>query len=107
VKLLALAIVWTIPFFAQAQSGVRRADAIQYTLAPNDHILIHTAQTKKIEGRIFQIQADGFVTIPTIGHVRAAGLTISSLEQLVARRLKGNTSSAPKVAIAVVASSRS
>jgi protein involved in polysaccharide export with SLBB domain len=98
--LLALAAVWMVPLFVQAQSGVMAC-----VPSPGDRILIRTPQIEKIDGRTFQIQADGFVTLPSIGRVQAAGLEISSLEKLLVHRLKHNKSGEPKVTISVVANS--
>jgi protein involved in polysaccharide export with SLBB domain len=99
-KSLALIAVWTVPLFAQAQSG-----GMPYTLAPGDRIQIRAPQAEKINGRTFQIQADGFVTLPSVGRVQAAGLETSALEKVLVRRLKHNTSGEPKVVISVVANS--
>ena len=91
-RLLALSILSIIPCFAQ----------VDYTLAPKDNILIRVPQAKKIDGRLFQVQADGFVTLPAVGRIRAGGVTVRSLEKQLAGRLKQSASGEPKVAISVV-----
>jgi protein involved in polysaccharide export with SLBB domain len=72
-----------------------------------DRILIRTPHVEKINGRTFQIQPDGFVTLPSVGRVRAAGLEVSSLEKTLAGRLrlKPKTSGDPDVVILVTTSS--
>ena len=104
-KLFVLGVLWGIPFFALGQGftpdslGPPRS---QYTLAPKDHILIRTPQAKKLDGRIFQIQADGFVTLPSIGRIQAAGVMLDSFQDYIAGRLRKRWSRDPKVHILVV-----
>jgi len=104
-KLLPLGALWIVPILSQGQA-IRPDSAElphpQYMLAPEDHILIRTSQAKKLDGRIFQIQPDGFVTLPTLGRVRAAGLTNKSLEQYLAGRLKKTLSGNANVIVNVV-----
>src|SRR5580704_8793105 len=88
-KFLLVSIVWIVPFFAQ-----NRPD---YLLAPNDHILIRAPGVGAINGRIFQIQRDGFVTLPSLGRARAAGLTIPSLEKQLAGQLTQSTTGERKL----------
>ena len=104
-KLFALGVLWVMPFLALGQGFT--SDSVepprsQYTLAPKDHILIRTPQAKKLDGRIFQIQADGFVTLPSIGRIQAAGLMLDSFQDYLAGRLRKRWSREPKVQIVVV-----
>ena len=104
-KLLALGALWSIPFLAHGQAVTPdwvEAPPPQYMLAPKDHILIRTPQAKKLDGRIFQIQADGFVTLPSIGRVQAAGAMLDSFQDYIAGRLRKRWSRDPKVHILVV-----
>jgi protein involved in polysaccharide export with SLBB domain len=91
-SILALSILWIAPCFAQ----------LDYVLAPKDNILIRVPQVEKINARMFQIQADGFVILPSVGRVRAAGVTVTSLERHLTGRLKQSASGQPKVIISVV-----
>ncbi len=99
-KLLPLGALWIVPILSQGQA-IRPDSAEpprpQYMLAPKDHILIRTSQAKKLDGRIFEIQADGFVS-----RVRAAGITNKSLEQYLAGRLKKTLSGNASVIVNVV-----
>ena len=104
-KLLALGVLWGIPFFALGQGfapGLVEPARLQYMLAPKDHILIRTPQAKKLDGRIFQIQADGFVTLPSIGRIQAAGVMLDSFQDYIAGRLRKRWTRDPKVQIVVV-----
>jgi protein involved in polysaccharide export with SLBB domain len=98
-KFLLVSIVWIVPFFAQ-----NRPD---YLLAPNDHILIRAPGVGAMNDRIFQIQRDGFVTLPSLGRTRAAGLTIRFLEKQLAGRLTQSTAGEGRLVITVVSCSPS
>ncbi len=109
VKLFTLLALWIIPFVAQGQHAAPEPipDKIPYVLAPMDRILIRAPHAAKIDGRTFQIQADGFVRLPSLGRIQAAGAETSALEKTLARRLKlkPDKSGEPRVIITVVASS--
>ena len=104
-KLFALGALWSIPFLAHGQAFTpdwAEAPHPEYKLAPKDHILIRTPQAKKLDGRIFQIEADGFVTLPSFGRVQAAGLMLGSFENYIAGRLRKSRTADPKVQVLVV-----
>jgi len=58
-----------------------------YTLGANDQILIRAPGMDEINERPFRIDTEGFLSLPTIGRIRAAGLTIRQLED-IANRLR-------------------
>ncbi len=85
-KVLALSILSVILCFGQI-------DQLDYLLSPGDTILIRAAHIEKIKyeiflGRTYRILANGFITIPSIGRVRAGGITIGSLERLLVEKMK-------------------
>jgi len=59
-----------------------------YILGPNDQILIRVPQSDEINERPFRIDTEGFITVPIVGRVRAAGLTVQALEADLTARLK-------------------
>ena len=91
-KLLALAALVVAPCLAQ----------LDYVLHPKENILIRAPQSKTLNGRTFQIQPDGFVTLPSLGRIRAGGVTVKTLEKQVANRLKQHSPDAPEITIFVV-----
>jgi protein involved in polysaccharide export with SLBB domain len=95
-KQLALAIL------ASAMLMHGQSDGLQYYLAPNDKITVRAPEVLKINGKTFEIQADGFVILPSIGRILAGGLTTDALEKQVAKRLKLGSSKEPKVSISVM-----
>jgi protein involved in polysaccharide export with SLBB domain len=60
---------------------------LDYMLKPVENILIRAPQNPKIDGHIFQIQADGFVTLPSVGRLHAGGVTLQAFQKSVASRL--------------------
>jgi polysaccharide export outer membrane protein len=72
-----------------------------YILGPNDQILIRAPQADEINERPFRVDADGFITLPIVGKVRAAGMTVQALEVDLVTRLKEFIRE-PQVIISVV-----
>jgi polysaccharide export outer membrane protein len=55
-----------------------------YTLGPGDQIMIHANEMEEVGQRPYLIDGDGNINVPTLGSVKASGLTIPQLEaQLV------------------------
>jgi polysaccharide biosynthesis/export protein len=72
-----------------------------YVLGSNDQILIREPEVEEINGRPFRIDSEGFITLPLIGRVRAAGLSVQALEADVISRLRQYVRE-PQVTITVV-----
>jgi len=58
-----------------------------YTLGANDQILIRVPGVDEINERPFRIDAEGFLSLPVVGRIRAAGLTVHGLETEITNRL--------------------
>lgn len=58
-----------------------------YILGPEDQIVIRVFHADEFPDRPIQIGSDGFITLPFLGEVRAAGLTVRQLEQNIAGQL--------------------
>lgn len=56
-----------------------------YVLHPGDQVLIRAAGIQDISERPFLIDGDGFLELPTLGRVKAGGLTVSQLEALLVK----------------------
>jgi polysaccharide export outer membrane protein len=54
-------------------------------LHPGDQVLIRAAGIQDISERPFLIDGDGFLELPTLGRVKAGGLTVSQLEALLVK----------------------
>ena len=59
-----------------------------YTLGPNDQILVRVPQAAEINERPFRVDSEGFINFPIIGRVSSGGLTVQALEVEVASRLR-------------------
>ena len=92
-RMLAIGAVWISPCFAQ----------VDYMLKPLDRILVHDPQNTRIDGRTFQIHPDGFLTLPSLGRVRAGGVNLSAFEKELGRKLMRSTSTNQVVSVSVVA----
>lgn len=60
-----------------------------YALGPNDQILIRAPGADDINERPFRIDSEGFINLPSLGRLRAAGLTTRQLEAEIVNRLRG------------------
>lgn len=74
-----------------------------YVIAPKAHILIRAPQSAQLNGRIFQVDSGGSITLPSIGRVRASGLTMEALEKELVQRLKASNLNEPQVTVSEVA----
>lgn len=68
---------------AQMMQSVRP----DYELGPNDQFMIGVPQAQEINQRPFRIDSDGFIDLPLVGRVHAAGLTVRGLETLLTTKL--------------------
>lgn len=59
-----------------------------YTLGTDDQIMIKAPQIAQMNERPFRVDADGFVTLPIVGRVRAGGLTVQAFEKELVARLR-------------------
>src|SRR5271163_2005798 len=101
---------WVAYFMLWAAVGLAQKQPIGspvHVLAPKDHILIRASQSDKLNGRIFEVERNGFITLPGVGRLRAAGLTVASLETQLAGRLRPDTSGQRIALISVVSCSPS
>lgn len=59
-----------------------------YTMGPEDQILIRSTQVPEINERPFRIDSDGFVDLPIVGKIRAGGMTLQSFEKELTAKLR-------------------
>jgi polysaccharide biosynthesis/export protein len=58
-----------------------------YVLGPEDRIEIRAFQADEISDKPFQIQGDGYISLPLVGRVKAAGLTVEQFEAALTKDL--------------------
>ena len=73
--------------FSQNQNQGLTSVRSDYTLGPNDQILIRSPQSEEINEKPFRIDTQGFLSLPVVGRVRAEGLTVQALESDLTKRL--------------------
>jgi len=59
-----------------------------YLLGPDDQIVIHATDVEEFPKTPIRVDAEGFVSLPTVGRVEAGGKTINQLESELRERLK-------------------
>jgi polysaccharide biosynthesis/export protein len=64
------------------------AQRAPYLLGPDDQITVQVPDAEEISDKPLRVDLDGYVKLPMVGRVRAAGLTPAQLEQEIAARLK-------------------
>src|SRR5438105_3305367 len=64
------------------------APAPAYVLGAGDVITIRALDAEEISDKPIRLAANGFITLPLVGRVRASGLTSEQLEAALAMRLK-------------------
>jgi polysaccharide export outer membrane protein len=77
------------------------APAPAYVLGPGDVITIRALDADEISDKPIRLGANGFITLPLVGRVRAGGLTTEQLEAALAMRLKPLIRN-PEVSVSVV-----
>jgi protein involved in polysaccharide export with SLBB domain len=75
-RLITTIWIFLTPSFAQ----------VDYTLKSLDRIFVNAPHNPRLSNRVFQIRQDGFVDLPTVGHIRANGITLRAFEKTVANR---------------------
>lgn len=79
--------------------GLSEADS-GYRLGPRDRVLVKVFNHEDLGGE-FELDGDGRFSMPLIGVVEAAGLTLPELQRLLIRRLKPDYLVNPRVSIVV------
>jgi polysaccharide export outer membrane protein len=70
-------------------------------LRSGDQILIRAFEMEEISDRPFRIDTDGFISLPVLGKVKAAGITVENLESSLVEALRKYVRQ-PQVTITVV-----
>jgi polysaccharide biosynthesis/export protein len=72
-----------------------------YLLGPEDQVSIRALHAVELGERPYLVNASGFVTVPMLGQVKAAGLTVEQFEKALAGRL-GEYLTDPQVVVTIV-----
>ncbi|GIU78020.1 MAG: hypothetical protein KatS3mg005_1258 [Bryobacteraceae bacterium] len=86
-------------------AGQEEAPRPVYLLSPGDQVVIRAQNVEEISEKPFRIDGEGFLNLPVVGRIRAAGLTVEQLEAALADRLKLFVR-APQVVVSVIETAR-
>ncbi len=92
VFLLACALSLLVPSGAAAQTD--------YVIGPQDVLTVTVYDHADLSGK-FSVEADGTLTFPLIGRVKAAGLTLRALEDTLKTQFADGYLKSPQVAVAI------
>jgi polysaccharide biosynthesis/export protein len=92
VFLLACALSLLVPSGAAAQTD--------YVIGPQDVLTVTVYDHADLSGK-FSVEADGTLTFPLIGRVKAAGLTLRALEDTLKMQFADGYLKSPQVAVAI------
>lgn len=71
-----------------------------YVLGPNDIIVIRAQDAEEISNRPITVDGEGYINVPQMGRIRAAGLTLTQIQNEIVERLKPYIRS-PQVTVTV------
>jgi polysaccharide export outer membrane protein len=71
-----------------------------YVLGPGDKVRLKVYGDTEVNGE-YEVNSMGFVSIPLVGQVKAAGLTTGQLEHSLISRMKGKIAQDPKVNVEI------
>jgi polysaccharide export outer membrane protein len=71
-----------------------------YHLGPGDRIHIRAYDDTNLTGD-YEVNSAGYVSVPLIGQIKAAGLTTRQLEQSIIGRMKGRIAQDPKINVEI------
>ncbi len=97
---IALIIFSFIGFLKVSSSYAENPYGKEYTIGPEDVINIQIWDNEDLN-RTVEVSQDGSFTLPLIGKVNAAGLSVFELENLIKERLADGYIVAPQVTVAV------
>lgn len=89
-----------LPASAQSKQLIPRAApmAPEYLLGPGDQLVLHVVDMDEISDKPFRIDASGFLDLPLIGRVEAAGLSTEQFKAILAAKL-GRYIHDPQIAV--------
>lgn len=76
-----------------------------YLLSAGDQLVIRAQNVEEISEKPFRIDSEGFLNLPIVGRIRAAGLTVEQLEAALTDRLKLFVRS-PQVVVSLIETGR-
>lgn len=97
VVLLALLVY---PCLAQVSKVTVAGASSSYVLGPGDQFSMEIADLEELNGKVHRVDSDGTVTLPLVGRIQAAGLTLSEFEAEIDEKL-GSQLKEPHITVTV------
>jgi polysaccharide biosynthesis/export protein len=72
---------------ASATANAPSASPTAYILGPDDQVTVRALDVDEIDGKTLRVDPSGYVDVPLIGKVKAAGLTVSGFESELTKKL--------------------
>lgn len=86
---------------AAPSSDVEQLPAVEYRLGPADKVRVIVYAEQSLSGE-FDVSGNGKVSLPLIGDVQAAGLTVKAFQQEIQNALKEGYLKDPRVSVEVL-----
>lgn len=80
--------------------SVSQAAAQNYQIRAGDTLRVEVLEDSSLN-RSLLVTPDGRISVPTAGNIRAAGLTVETVQRVVTNRLEGNFANTPNVFVSV------
>ena len=75
--------------FAQTPSSSPTPTSTEkYVLGPDDQITVRALEVEEIDGKTARVDLQGYIDLPLIGKIRAAGLSVDAVETELSNRLR-------------------
>jgi polysaccharide export outer membrane protein len=100
VALVLIAAVSAAPALAQSGSAGANGDAPTYVIGPEDVLQIIVWKNEQLT-RTVPVRPDGFISLPLMDDIKAAGLTTPQLREVLVKRLAEFMPS-PEVSVVVI-----
>src|SRR5260370_27320807 len=75
-------------FAARGQAVSASPEAPAYKLSVDDVIQVRALEAEEISDKAVKIASDGYINLPTVGRLQAAGRTVDEVQAEIVERLK-------------------
>jgi polysaccharide export outer membrane protein len=98
---LPLVLSLGAPLYAAPDKTALASPTASYSLGPEDQISIHVVDLEDVSDKPVRIDPNGFIELPLIGRIHAAGQTVEQLRGALAARLAKYIES-PQITISIL-----
>lgn len=98
---LLLLLLLGLPLCAAPEKTPLAPPGVSYALGPEDQISIHVVDLEDVSDKPVRIDPNGFIELPLVGRIHAAGQTVEQLRGALAARLAKYIDS-PQITIGVL-----